>query len=116
MEKRIKLLNEDIVLRFNMAVQLAFTDVTGEDFSLDAIGNRKAQIGLFMAAILVNNPDTAITLDRLMTEAKSDDFNTLDTAMGELISDWYDLPKRVADLITEDDKKSTKRGGRKQKH
>lgn len=123
MEKKINILGEDIVLRFNMAVQLSYEEVTGEAFIVQNITTRKAQAALYIAAIITNNPETGITLERLMKEAKSPDFQALDMAMGELISDWYNLPKAVADVIEEDSKKAEakntqakKTGGRKQKH
>lgn len=117
MEKRIKILGEDVVLRFNMAVQLSYEEITGVPFSLNDMVMKRSQIALYMAAIIVNNPDTLITADRLMTEARVDDINALDSAMGELMSDWYNLPKAVADVIEEDNKKvARKKGGKKEKH
>ncbi len=109
MEKKIKILGEEIVLRFNMAVQLAYEEITGEAFTLSGISGQKGQVALFIAAIVTNNPDCKITLERLVTEAKADDIKAMDTAMGELISDWYNLPKMVKDTIEEDASKAEKR-------
>lgn len=115
MEKKINILGEDIVVRYNMAVQLAYEEITGNSFSIQDMSRKTSQMALFIAAILTNNPETNITMERMMTEATNDDFAKLDTAMGELIAEWYHLPDQVEKAIKEDNEKAKKRQARKGK-
>lgn len=113
MEKNIEILGEQIILRFNMAVQLAYEEITGRPFTVQEMTMKKAQMALFIAAIITNNPETGITMDRLLTEATGDDITKLDTAMGEIISEWYHLPDRVVEVLEEDNEKAAKRARNK---
>lgn len=113
MEKNIEILGEQIILRFNMAVQLAYEEITGRPFTVQEMTMKKAQMALFIAAIITNNPETGITMDRLLTEAAGDDITKLDTAMGEIISEWYHLPDRVVEVLEEDNEKAAKRARNK---
>lgn len=109
MEKKINILGEDIVVRFNMAVQLAYEEITDNPFNVQDMTRKKAQTALFIATILTNNPETKITMDRIMTEATGEDITKLDTALGEAIAEWYHLPRQVEKLIEEDNEKAKKR-------
>lgn len=115
MEKKINILGEDIVVRFNMAVQLAYEEITGNAFNVQDMTMKKAQMALFIATILTNNPDTGITMERMMTEATSDDITKLDNALGDVIAEWYHLPRQVEKAIDEDNEKAKKRQTRKGK-
>ena len=94
---KVKILNEEIDIRFCMAVELAYEEITGEPFSIDALQKAKNTIALGMAAILTANPKTSITLDRMMYEASGQEVAALNHAIIDSMTEWMAIPKVVAD-------------------
>ena len=91
-ERKLNILGEDIIIRFNMAVEIAYEDITGEAFSLQGIDKQKNSVALCMAAIIVNNPDTAITTDRFIKEISAVDYTNIVTAVVESMTEWMQIP------------------------
>ena len=60
---KIQILNEELDIRFCMAVEIVYEEISGEAFSIDALSKSKNILALCMAAIFVANRDTAITID-----------------------------------------------------
>lgn len=101
-KKRIAILGEEVNVRFNMAVQLAYEEMLDEPFDLSSLTHRKQQVALYLAVIIANNPDTAITYDRFTHEATACEVNALDAAIGEAMATWFNIPKVLADKIMEE--------------
>jgi len=95
MKKEIEVLGRPIKIAFNMAVQIAYEDITGRAFNILELNSRKASLALYTAAILVNNPDTDITIDKLMQEMTFDDLSILDKTLSELMADWFKIPEAI---------------------
>ena len=96
-KQQITLLGETLTIVFNMACQIAFEEITGKPFS-DCDSNKSKDIlALDYAVILVNNPDTEITADRLMREANAQDMKTLNNAITSALMDWNCIPATLAD-------------------
>jgi len=91
-KETIKLLGEDVVVAFNLAVQIAYEDITEKPFVLTEINGRKQQAALYMAVIIANNPETKITMDSLLSEASFEDLQLLDVTIGAMIREWYNIP------------------------
>lgn len=94
--KKIKVFGEEITIKFNMGVQLAYEKISGKPFfsiELQSVENRAI---LYMAAILHNNPDTSITIDTLLNAPQSD-LLLIDKAIAEEMEDWYDIPSTCND-------------------
>lgn len=92
MKKTITLFGQTVDLAFNLAAQIAWEDSTGKVFDISEIKSRKDTIALFMSCVIAGNPDTTITMDKLMFELSFDEMQVLDKAIGELIREWYHLP------------------------
>lgn len=88
----ITLFGETLPIVFNMAVEIAFEEISGEPFDLDALQKQRNALALYMAAITVANKDTAITLDKLLYEAKAEDIITLKEAVWSALADWASIP------------------------
>lgn len=67
-ERIVTILGEQIKVRFNMAVEIAFEKISGELFTIKALESAKNTIMLYAAIIVANNPDSNIDLNRLITE------------------------------------------------
>ena len=90
--KPIEILGEQITIKFNMAVEIAYEDMTGQPFTIDAMKSQKNSAALYMSAILVSKPDTQITMERLIHEADGPTISTLSTAIINAMSEWMKLP------------------------
>lgn len=92
MEKKLKIMGEKVVIRFNMAVALAYEEITDKPFNLDDLKFKKNLMALYMAAIIANNKETKITFEKLLTDATIDEINALETALVEATRAWYKVP------------------------
>lgn len=92
----IKILNEEINIRFCMAVEIEFEEISGEAFSMEALKKIRNTVALGMAAIKVSNPDTKITMDLLEREATGQEIASLNNAVIESMTEWLAIPKVVA--------------------
>ena len=93
----ITILGETIDIAFNMAVELNYEEISGEAFTIDALAKMKNSIALYMAAILAANPDTTITVDRLLKEAKGPEIAALSTAVITAMTEWMQIPSVITD-------------------
>ena len=104
MERKINVLGEEITIRFNMAVQMNYEEITdGRPFDLEDLKLKKFVMCLYAAAIIINNPDTKITLERLAYEATNEDIKTIDEAVADCLNDWLKVPKIIPEEKHEED-------------
>lgn len=102
MDKKINILGEEITIRFNMAVEIAYEEIAGKPFSLEELESQKNSVALYMAAIITNNLETSITFDRLITEARGEEITTLGAAVVDCMKDWMAIPSVVKPEQTTD--------------
>ena len=57
MEKKITVKGEEITIKFNMAVECAYEEITSRPFNLQDFKEKKLLVTLFFSTILANNPD-----------------------------------------------------------
>lgn len=98
----IKILNEELDIKFNMAVEIGYEEIVGEPFDIESLGTRKNSLALGMSAILEANPQTKITIERLLHEANGLEIGQLNTAVLSAMSEWLTIPKVVADAEAKD--------------
>lgn len=91
----ISILGEEINITYNLAVELEFGDIAGQDFTPELLQSRKACVQLYVAAIKANNPDTAITFERLTKEATIEELSALDRAVGKELVAWRKIPVTI---------------------
>ena len=95
MENKITVKGEDITIKFNMAVECAYEQITSRPFNLQDFTEKKLLVTLFFSTILANNPDTKITLDYLLKDATFDEIKSLDSAVSEAMTDWLHIPSVI---------------------
>jgi hypothetical protein len=95
---KVKILGEEIDIKFNMATEIAYEEITGEPFNIEALSKMKNTVALDMAAIIVANPDTSITIEDLMTKANGKEIGDLNNAVIATMTEWLQIPKVVADV------------------
>lgn len=93
---KIKILKEEIDIRFNIAVELAYEEITDEEFNVESLKKMKNTIALGMAAILVANEKTEITIDRLLREATGPEIAALNQAVLDSMTEWLAIPEVIA--------------------
>ena len=93
---KINILREEIDIRFNMAVELAYEEITGQAFSLEAMQKTTNILALGMAAIIIANPSTEISFDRLLSEAKGNEIADLNKAVLDSMTEWLSIPDVIA--------------------
>lgn len=89
---KVNILNEVVDIQFNMAVELAYEEITDEAFDIDSLKKAKNSLALCMAAIIANNEDTQITIDRLMKEANGKEIAALNSAIITAMIEWLKIP------------------------
>lgn len=104
MKKKITILGCEVIIVFNMAVQITFEEISGKPFAEIDNNSSKDNLTLAYSAILANNPDTSITIDKLMHEASGKDMAELLNAVTESFIQWNKMPSTLAD---EDDNTSS---------
>ena len=104
MKKKITILGCEVIIVFNMAVQITFEGISGKPFAEIDNNSSKDDLALAYSAILANNPDTSITIDKLMHEASGKDMAELLNAVTESFIQWNKMPSTLAD---EDDNTSS---------
>ena len=68
-QRTVTLLGEQVKVKFNLAVEIAFEKITGETFSVKALESLKNTIALYAAIIAANNPDINIGMNNLLHDA-----------------------------------------------
>ena len=102
MKKIISILGHEVVITFNMAVQISFEEITGKPFSDINTDSSKDNFALAYAAIIANNPDTNITADNLMRDISGTELKELLQAISDAAVEWNEMPATLAD---DEDKK-----------
>ena len=108
MEKKITLMGEEVTIKFNMAVEIAYEDITGRPFNLDDFKNKKYMPALFFAAVIANNHDTNLTIDYILSDATVDEIHALDVAVSETMSDWLHISDVIPAEKAADDEEQPK--------
>ena len=95
MEKKITLMGEEVTIKFNLAVEIAYEDVVGRPFNPADLKDKKLLPALFFAAVIANNHDTKVTIDYILSDATVDEIHALDVAVSETSSDWLHIPDSI---------------------
>lgn len=89
---RITLFGEELDIRFNMATEIAYEEITGQPFSMEALTNQRTAIALYMAAIIAAKDDTHITIEMLMKEATAKDIVAIKDAVWQSLEEFASIP------------------------
>ena len=100
--RKIHFLGEDLNISFNLAVMVAFEQISEKPFDNEILKTTKGQLILYTAVIIANNPDTKITMERLMTEPNAIDIQRLDKEVAGAMKDYYVIEPQ--DKEVEDEK------------
>ena len=112
MKKILTILGQEVIIMFNMAVQISFEEITGKPFSEIDTNVSKDSLALAYSAIIANNPDCNITVDNLMHDASGAELNAVIKAISDSFVDWNKVPETLAD--EEDKKEGGSNGGDQQ--
>lgn len=80
-------------MTYNLACQIMYEKITDKPFDLGELNKTEARLALYFSCIIINNPDTAITLDALMRSISLEELKVLDACVNECMSEWYHIPK-----------------------
>ena len=109
MKKILTILGQEVIIMFNMAVQISFEEITGKPFSEIDTNVSKDSLALAYSAIIANNPDCNITVDNLMHDASGAELNAVIKAISDSFVEWNKVPGTLAD--EEDKKEGGSNGG-----
>lgn len=95
---QINILGEDVKIAFNMAVEIAYEQLTGQVFDLEAISKSMTMgtVKLAFACIIANNPDTTITLDNILYDITPAEMKMLTETYVREMREWLQIPDVVA--------------------
>lgn len=81
---------------FNMAVEIAYEEITDTPFNVADLKKQRYSLALCMASLVVADPETDVTIDKLMTEATGQEIAELTKAVGEAMAEWLAIPAVMA--------------------
>lgn len=99
----VKILGEEIAIKFNMAVEIGYEDIIGEAFNIQQLDKQKNSLALYMAAIVASKPDTSITMEKLLNEATGQEITQLSQAVVEAMTTWMELPSVIVEEKNKDE-------------
>ena len=94
-ERKVTVLGEELDIRFNMAVEIAYEEIANEPFNVQSLERQKNIVALCMAAIIMNNPETKITTEQFIREVASDEYNAIAAAVIEAMTEWMKIPSVI---------------------
>lgn len=100
---KVKILNEEVDIRFCMAVEIEYEELAGIPFNIDDLSSSKNTAALAMAAIKTAKKDTTITLERLTNEASGYEILNLNKAIIDSMTQWMQVPKVITDAQPQKD-------------
>jgi len=92
-KEEITILGEQIAIEFNLAVEVAYEEIAERPFNISDMVSQRNSVALYMAAIITANPDTQITVERLMKEATGPEIEALSKAVIAAMTEWLHLPQ-----------------------
>lgn len=99
--KKINVFGEELTIKFNMGVQIAFEKISDKPFCDIDFKKAENRLILYMAALLHNNPKSSITLDTLLN-ASQEELIMIDEAISGEMDDWYHIPSSCNDKDNEE--------------
>lgn len=103
MKKTLTILGHEVVILFNMAVEISFEEISGKPFSEFDLKASKDILALAYAGIIANNPDVDITANDLMFKASGAELAAVINTITESFIEWNKIPQTLND--EEDEKK-----------
>ena len=103
MKKTITILGHEVVISFNMAVEISFEEIAGKPFGEFDLKASKDVLALAYAGIIANNPDVEITANDLMYKASGAELAAVINTITESFMEWNNIPQTLKD--EEDEKK-----------
>ena len=101
---------DELAIRFNMAVEIAYEDIAGEPFDLMTISkSKKNLLALYSAVIITCNKEPKVTIEDLMFNLDGEQLTKIDAAISECMRDWLHLP-----VVMQDGKPEEGAPGKKQ--
>lgn len=94
--KKINVFGEELTIKFNMGVQIAFEKISDKPFYDIDFKKAENRLVLYTAAIIHNNPKSSITIDTLLN-ASQEELIMIDEAISGEMDDWYHIPSACND-------------------
>ena len=104
MKKTLTILGHEVVILFNMAVEISFEEIAGKPFGEFDLKASKDILALAYAGIIANNPDVEITANDLMFKASGAELAAVINMITESFIEWNKIPQTLND--EEDEKKN----------
>lgn len=99
MMKKVSILGKELNIAFNLATQIAYEEISGEQFSVKSLNCMRNTVCLYAAAIVANNPGTDISFDDLAYKMTAPETAMLRAAVLETLTEWMHIP----DVMVEED-------------
>lgn len=108
MTKDLTFLGEELTIRFNMATEIAYEELSGEPFDMTALSKTKNTAILYLAAILANNTESNVTLNDILFKATLPEIAELRSAVLDCMTDWMQIPKVMKEEKKTDEETDSK--------
>ena len=90
--RTVKILGKELNVTFNMAVEIAYEEISGEAFDLKKLYTTRNTVCLYAAAIVANNPDAGVTFDDIIYKMTAAEIASLKDAVVQEMTEWMGIP------------------------
>ena len=104
MKKTLTILGNEVVISFNMAVEISCEEIDGKPVSEFEMKSSKDVLALAYAGIIANNPDVEITANDLMYKASGAELAAVINTITESFMEWNNIPQTLKDEEDENKK------------
>ncbi|MBQ1772650.1 MAG: hypothetical protein IIZ97_00150 [Prevotella sp.] len=90
------LLGEDIDVKMNMSVMIAYEEIAGTSFYGEEFKTTRSRYALLAAVLAASNADSTLA-DRLLTDASPKDFTDAFEVAFLALADFFEIPSVMKD-------------------
>lgn len=94
-KRKITILGNEVDVKMNMAVLIAYEGITGGSFLGEQFDTVKARYALICAVLAESMEDSEQTADRLLREADFKEFERVFNEVLELATEFFHVPEQV---------------------
>lgn len=95
--KKTNILGHELIVTFNMAVEIEYEEMSGKPFDLEKMNTQKATMQLCYASLKIANNKVPFTFEQMNGKLSLNETADLKNAVIEAMNEWLGIPAVMAD-------------------
>ena len=95
--KKINILDHELNVSFNMAVEIEYEEMSGQPFDLESMNTQKATMQICYASLKIANNKVPFTFEQMNGKLSFSETADLKNKVIEAMNDWLVIPSVMAD-------------------